>query len=735
MRVLLSVLAFTIFNFHVSHAQWTHMDGPGGFAGINEMFVAGDTIFVATQNGVIRSVNGGTQWSAINQGLPVRDVRHVIRTSFGIFAATEHGAFRFNRNTVTWEPVNEGINTNVYCFSQHYVDFVPTELYAGTANGVYVFDSSTGSWSPRNEGLQGKHIYRLKTDFQGRLYANASESPILYSEDNGLSWEQTNFPNSGPVVAMHCFMSGVFVNISDPSALYISMDGGETYAEPETNNQFFVTDIVSNGMQWFTTKRYIGPPNPNFVVSPGGIGRSDDFGSTWTSLTNGVPTATTYIRIALDELNAGGVIYVISTDGKLLKTTNSGNTWSQVSTIPLPKNANFVPQGIVVAKEDRLVTASDNRIYSEDQNESTWNAGMQMANSLFVNFVSLNDTLISVYNSTDNLQAHQLYYSVNNGLTQMSSTGFPDGYIVDFMWHNGSDVFLKATNYSEWEVNSIMMRSSNNGVSWQLWEIDIISSANSIYNGLSFQDGGILLISESQSSWLPVAYYSQDNGASWQEVDDLDLEVDYLNSEYNPMTTYSNMLIGKGFGIELLYSTDFGKNWNLIPGNLPDDFNIMTIQTFGFDIFVGGYVNLPITGYTARIYRKQSLLADWEDLSDGLPINSNIERIQVNSNGKIYVDAKGVWHTSVQLSDGETSGITELIEFSNGLIVYPNPSVGVFVLESELLGAHYSIQDVQGRVVTTGTVQHNVTELNLTLEARGIYFLSINNQVVKLVKE
>jgi uncharacterized delta-60 repeat protein len=99
---------------------------------------------------------------------------------------------------------------------------------------------------------------------------------------------------------------------------------------------------------------------------------------------------------------------------------------------------------------------------------------------------------------------------------------------------------------------------------------------------------------------------------------------------------------------------------------------------------------------------------------------------------------------AVQISANGCEVVSECVEIStvsvgqitmSNLIVYPNPSEGVFVLESELLGIHYSIRDLQGRVVTTGTVQHNVTELNLTLEARGIYFLAIDNRVVKLIKE
>jgi uncharacterized delta-60 repeat protein len=69
------------------------------------------------------------------------------------------------------------------------------------------------------------------------------------------------------------------------------------------------------------------------------------------------------------------------------------------------------------------------------------------------------------------------------------------------------------------------------------------------------------------------------------------------------------------------------------------------------------------------------------------------------------------------------------------LKVYPNPTSGEFVIESSELNSNYQITDVFGKIIAKGTLQNNITTINLSQEAAGVYFLKTNQHSIKIVKQ
>jgi uncharacterized repeat protein (TIGR03803 family) len=67
--------------------------------------------------------------------------------------------------------------------------------------------------------------------------------------------------------------------------------------------------------------------------------------------------------------------------------------------------------------------------------------------------------------------------------------------------------------------------------------------------------------------------------------------------------------------------------------------------------------------------------------------------------------------------------------------LYPNPTSGLFFMESNLVGKNYTITDMHGRVIAQSTIDNTLMQINLENEADGIYFIRIDTQVLKLVKQ
>jgi hypothetical protein len=69
--------------------------------------------------------------------------------------------------------------------------------------------------------------------------------------------------------------------------------------------------------------------------------------------------------------------------------------------------------------------------------------------------------------------------------------------------------------------------------------------------------------------------------------------------------------------------------------------------------------------------------------------------------------------------------------------VQPNPTDAIFTLKaSEALFSNYVIQDAQGKVVATGTLNGTSTTINIDQVARGIYFLKVAEaaEAIRIVK-
>lgn len=67
------------------------------------------------------------------------------------------------------------------------------------------------------------------------------------------------------------------------------------------------------------------------------------------------------------------------------------------------------------------------------------------------------------------------------------------------------------------------------------------------------------------------------------------------------------------------------------------------------------------------------------------------------------------------------------------VIVYPNPSRGVFNIETSLVAPNYKLVSMQGRVLETGVVGEK--ELNLSNYPKGLYFLELTSGSIRILKK
>ncbi len=110
------------------------------------------------------------------------------------------------------------------------------------------------------------------------------------------------------------------------------------------------------------------------------------------------------------------------------------------------------------------------------------------------------------------------------------------------------------------------------------------------------------------------------------------------------------------------------------------------------------------------------------------------------NDGNFLVAGADIWYNGepyniiLQRFSNSPLGIPEFN--TQSLKVFPNPSTGIFTVESNSISENtsYQITDVTGKIISTGKLNSNQNQIDLSNVSSGIYFLKAENTVVRLMK-
>jgi hypothetical protein len=158
--------------------------------------ISGNNIFAGTFNGVYLSTNNGSNWTAVNNGLPKTFVYSIAISGSNIFIGTSgSGVFLSTNNGGSWTAVNNGITG--YGLNVMSITVNGSNIFAATAAGVYLSTDNGGTWTAFNSGLKGgglfvaslavKGDYILAGTYGGAWRRPLSEVLILNVSTNSIS--------------------------------------------------------------------------------------------------------------------------------------------------------------------------------------------------------------------------------------------------------------------------------------------------------------------------------------------------------------------------------------------------------------------------------------------------------------------------------------------------------------------------------------------------------------------
>jgi len=533
----------------VLNAQWERICAPYG-AGVKYIATKGDTILLGTtigasgQNqlgGVYLSFNKGSDWQSINEGLPLFSTISALTINDSTLFTSSHGKiFRTYTSSLAWEELTNGLPVHAY-----YGCIIPYNgnILAGSNHGILFSSDNGDSWEARNIGLTDTNIATMCSCPEYILAAPFYPPNLYKTTDNGLNWNQIPDPLTGFAFINSIAIETPLIFLGTDHGVFVSNDNGNTWEKK------------NNGLGDTLVNSVVIHQNHILVATEReGIFCSEDYGDFWHPVNDGLWSMIAKVISATEQDLFAGTI------GGVFISSNNGSTWEDISNglIELPI--------LSVVSLDSIIFIG------------TW----------FGVFRSIN--------------LGQDWERANNGF---SSVSFSAGELTI------NDSVIYAGTNGEPYYSGTLYRSNDRGNSWQETGITSggICSVQLLDTSLFATGGG----------W---AFRSNDWGNTWEIV---------LDKSVFKMTTLDSILFAAAYGEGIFSSSDLGESWIEKNNGIENKFinNLITKD------------NILFSTANADIYRSSDQGDSWETIKNGLPDEFYPKHLIANDS-TLFIGGSGV---------------------------------------------------------------------------------------------
>jgi photosystem II stability/assembly factor-like uncharacterized protein/preprotein translocase subunit YajC len=321
--------AIGVFKSTDGGTNWTAMSNGLTDTRVNDLVInpqTPETLYAGTFAGVFKSTNGGANWTAMNTGLINTGVNTLVinpQTPETLYAGTDsYGVFKSTNGGANWTAMNTGlINTGVNTLVIN--PQTPETLYAGT-DSYGVFKSTNGgeNWTPMNTGLTDTttvNTLAINPQTPETLYAGTDSYGVFKSTNGGENWTPMNTGLTDTTT-----VNTLAINPQTPETLYAGTDSYGVFKSTNGGTNWTATGLTST----YVDALAINPQTPETLYAGTqiyGVSKSTNGGANW-----GFIGSRTYFALAINP-QTPETLYA-GASGGVFKSTNGGVNWTAMDT-------------------------------------------------------------------------------------------------------------------------------------------------------------------------------------------------------------------------------------------------------------------------------------------------------------------------------------------------------------------------------------------------------------------
>ncbi|HJU05932.1 MAG TPA: hypothetical protein VJ692_12350 [Nitrospiraceae bacterium] len=298
-------------------------------------------LYVATNDSVYKSRNGGTTWERMATDLSSYRVLSLAvdpERPATVYAGTMMDAvYKSPDGGQHWMPYNAGLKEHISVVNQFVFNPRDSEtLYAATTVGVFRSTDGGRLWDERMVGMKEVHIVvsiAIDPKRPHILYAGTTGGAYR-STDNTATWQRMNHGLIPPEILDASLALGVNTLIIDPQETNVIYAGTTKGLFKTTDMAESWTRIGESLADHYISSLSVDPIQTKTLYAGGraGIQKSLDGGRTWTTMNTGLET--TNIRaIAINPVTPN-TVYAGTNGSGLYRSHDGARTWEHVPLMP-----------------------------------------------------------------------------------------------------------------------------------------------------------------------------------------------------------------------------------------------------------------------------------------------------------------------------------------------------------------------------------------------------------------
>jgi uncharacterized protein (TIGR03437 family) len=406
-----------------------------------------NTIFAASRTALYRSTDGGAQWQRLGAppiaapqlptpGNPEDAERGIFglaldpQNAATLYLATREGMFKSLDGGATYMRKSTGLPNNETVYTVSFAPGANGLLYAGTWRGVYRSTNGGESWSALNGGLENYGAARVRQlvfePANAAIAYAATVFGIFKTANGGTNWTlQSTFTSNGPFavaalaldpLAPQTLYAGGYSYA--PTVLFKTTDGGSNW-QPSQNGLLAGNLLPHPGVRALA----ITPNNSTVVyaATDHGVYKTTNGGGSWNLSTNGLPSRNVYAL----AFSSGGTTLLAGADAGsdtfVTKLNAAGTTWLYTALLGGSENEKGNSLALDAAGNVWLAGATQSR-------------DLPRIKALQDNVAGGTDVLVAKLNAAGNnwLFATPLGGAANDEATALALDGAGNAYVTGF---------------------------------------------------------------------------------------------------------------------------------------------------------------------------------------------------------------------------------------------------------------------------------------------------------------